>query len=110
MATTFFAGAAFLAATFLVAGAAAFLATFFAEVAMFLLPGVVVGYTKRATRALQRRILQAPRRFVQYFYAFSRGFPQVLLRATDFIDARTSKNTFTYTSERELRSIFAHLY
>ncbi|MCA8271361.1 hypothetical protein LGN17_02355 [Burkholderia sp. AU30280] len=95
MATTFFAGAAFLAATFLVAGAAAFLATFLAEVAMFLLPGVVVGYTKRATRALQRRILQAPRRFVQYFYAFSRGFPQVFLHATDCVDAPASKNAFT---------------
>ncbi|ABX18281.1 acyltransferase family protein [Burkholderia multivorans ATCC 17616] len=71
---------------------------------------MVVGYTKHATRALQRRILQAPRRFVQYFYAFSRGFPQVLLRAADSDDARTQQNAYTYASACELRSIFARLY
>ncbi|WP_162487813.1 MULTISPECIES: hypothetical protein [Burkholderia] len=90
MATTFFAGAAFLAATFL-AGAAAFLATFFAEVAMFLLPGVVVGYTKRTMCALQGRILQARRRFVEYFCAFSAGFLQVLLLAADCDAARHAR-------------------
>jgi hypothetical protein len=48
---------------------------------MFLLPGVVVGYVKRATRAPQGRILQAQRRFVQHFYAEYTGFQQVLLHA-----------------------------
>ncbi|EEE00065.1 acyltransferase family protein [Burkholderia multivorans CGD1] len=47
---------------------------------------------------------------MQYFYAFSRGFPQVLLRAADSDDARTQQNAYTYASARELRSIFARLY
>jgi len=52
---------------------------------MFLLPGVVVGYAKRATRALQGRILQAQRRFVQHFYAEYTGFQQVLLHVADSV-------------------------
>ncbi|CAM2146460.1 hypothetical protein PT2222_190020 [Paraburkholderia tropica] len=55
---------AFFAATFLVAGAAAFLATFFAEVGMFLLPVLVSESTKHSgMQMLQRRILQACKRF-----------------------------------------------
>ncbi|WP_244362266.1 acyltransferase family protein [Burkholderia pseudomallei] len=81
---------------------------------MFLLPGVVVGYTKRATCELQRRILQAPRRFVQHFYALSGGFPQVLLRAADY-GCRFSPYAQRFlrrVSNRpsELCSTFAFLY
>src|SRR5580692_11502914 len=67
---TFFAATSFFAATFLVGtGAAAFLATFFAEVGMFLLP-VVVSELREALHGmctLHRRILQALIRFARLF-------------------------------------------